>query len=167
MIEGGLGGRWAVLRVLRAEHALHQRDKPGALVPAERADTPSRLFQPAKRLGGVALQWSPWALDLLDDLLERAAERRGQLLRGQRRRGALVDQPARGGLQRRRRRTCGLRNIGVHQRAQGIRGVTKRNRLEQEEEARLPLGEPGHRRQQQRDIEFVLTLHGGGRVSAR
>ena len=126
-----------------------------------------RLLDSAQGSGGISLERRPRALHLLDDLLERATKRRRQFLGVQRRRRLFVDDAARGRFKRRCRQSRQPRRCRRRHGAQDVGRMPQRDGLKQEEETRLPIGEPRHRRQQQRDVEFVLTLDGRGRVPTR
>ena len=86
---------------------------------------------------------------------------------GGRLRRVLVNHAARGGLERGRHRARRLRNVAVDEPREPLRTVTRDRRMEQKEELILPLGEVANRRQQARDVAFLLPSHDGRRMLAR
>ncbi len=77
MIDGPAAGRRLDgLRLLRAQNPPHQLEKSGPRVAGDWSHPPRRLLDSPQGPGGVSFKRRPRALHLLDDLLERAPERR-------------------------------------------------------------------------------------------
>ena len=91
-----------------------------------------------------------------------------QPLGRERSRSVLVEDPSARSLQSRRDRRRGLRNVLVEETTQGLRLVSRNNRVDQEEELVLPLSQVADRWEQHSDISLLLLLHDGrGVLSGR
>ena len=88
-------------------------------------------------------------------------------VRRHRRGRVLVDDAARGGLQRRGDCSSGLRDVVIDDPAEPLRSVSSNGRVKQKEQLMLALGEVADRGEKHRDVPLLLTLHLRRRMLAR